>query len=300
MKPEHRVFAVPPQPVTDAAIHTNLLNDLYAVIGEPDGKGGYVTRFYHNPLVPWIFLGAVVIALGGFISLGNRRNGNGLTPPPLRGRLGGGSVKQYQHSVLAERPPPLTPPSRGGEPHRSHTHRLSLIPLTAFAVLAGFFVWRLALIEQGRTPELVPSVLIGKPTPAFNLPPLLPGAPNLKTTDLKGKVTLLNFFASWCVPCRAEHPVLATLKDVKGLTLVGIDYEDKPEAARDWLKKAGNPYAALAADRDGHAGIDFGLTGVPESYLIDKQGVIRFKQTGPLTPEIVQMQILPLAAELNR
>jgi len=274
MKPEHRVFAVPPQPVTNVAIHTNFLSDLYAVIGEPADKGGYVTRFYHTPLVPWIFLGAIVMALGGFSSLTYHRRAINI------------SVKTNAPVSTKEK--------------KFSRNRLAPIPLAVFALLAGFFAWRLALIEQGQTPEIIPSALIGKPAPVFTLPPLITGVPGLKTADLKGKVTLVNFFASWCVPCRAEHPVLATLKNIQGLTLVGVDYEDKTDATQAWLKKAGNPYAALASDHDGHTGIDFGITGVPESYLIDQQGIVRFKQTGPLTPEIVQTQILPLAAELNK
>ncbi len=269
MMPEHRIFAVPPQPVTDAAIHTNFITDLYAVIGEPDDKGGYVTRFYNNPLVPWIFIGAVIMACGGGVSLlGRRRIG-----VPIKAAAGG---------------------------RKKTSRRALVIPITAFVVLGGFFVWRLALIEKGELPEIIPSVLIGKPAPVFHLPGLIPVIPALKTADLKGHVTLVNFFASWCIPCQAEHSVLMTLKGMDRLTVAGIDYQDKPNAARAWLKKNGNPYAALAMDIDGYTAIDFGVTGVPESYLIDKQGVIRFKQTGPLTPEVLQEKILPLAAELNK
>jgi DsbE subfamily thiol:disulfide oxidoreductase len=279
MKPEHRVFRVPPQPVTDAAIHTNFISDLYAVLGEPDGKGGYVTRIYHNPLVPWIFLGAVVMAFGGGISITDRRHRIGA---PVRARR--------------EKSISLPPAS----PEKVARKRLFLIPLTAFAVLAGFFVYRLALIEQGDVPNLVPSVMIGRPAPEFDLPPLFSRQAGLKSTDLRGKVTLVNFFASWCVPCRAEHPVLALLAKTHGLVLAGVSYKDNPDTVRAWLARMGDPYEIAAMDNDGRTAIDFGVYGVPETYLIDKQGIVRFKQAGPLTPEIVQTQILPLVAELNK
>jgi len=142
-------------------------------------------------------------------------------------------------------------------------------------------------------------VLINKPAPAFDLPPLFTGQAGFKTADLRGKVTLINFFASWCVPCRAEHPMLPQITKA-GIVLVGINYKDRPEDAKAWLAELGSPYNAVAADANGRTGIDFGVYGVPESYLIDKQGVIRFKQTGPLTPEIITNQLIPLAEKLSK
>ena len=176
---------------------------------------------------------------------------------------------------------------------------LPLIPVTLFLILIGFFVYRLELIDRGDMPNLIPSVMIGKPVPDFILPSLFSDKPPVTSAYLKGKVTLVDIFASWCVPCRAEHPFLSDIKKA-GITVVGINYKDKTEDARAWLEKMGNPYDAIAADRDGRIAIDFGSYGVPETYLIDKNGIIRFKQTGPLTPADIQNTLLPLARELNK
>ncbi len=173
-----------------------------------------------------------------------------------------------------------------------------LLPVLVFFVLVGFFIWRLVLMGQGDMPNMIPSVMIDKPAPDFELPPLLLNKPGLKTGDLQGRVTLVNFFASWCVPCRVEHPLLSQLAE--RVNLVGIVYKDKPEAARAWLAQLGDPYQALAQDSDGHTGIDFGVYGVPESYLIDKHGRIRYKQVGPFTPEDISGKLVPLLAELNK
>lgn len=173
-------------------------------------------------------------------------------------------------------------------------------PLAIFAVLLGFLGYRLFLVQQGFTPDLIPSTLINRPAPQFDLPSLFASEPGFKTTDLKGRVTLVNFFASWCVPCREEHAYLTQIPGSAGIELVGIDYKDPPEDASLWLEELGNPYHAVAVDAEGKAGIDFGVYGVPESYLIDRQGVIRFKQTGPLTPEVIRAQLIPLAKSLTR
>ena len=173
------------------------------------------------------------------------------------------------------------------------------LPLILFIVLVVFFVYRIALIEQGNMPKDIPSVTINKPAPDFSLPPLLKDKAGLKTVNLKGKVTLVNFFASWCVDCLAEHRYLADLSG-KGAVLAGIDYKDAPVDGQAWLKKNGNPYDVIAIDHDGRTGIDFGLYGVPETYLIDKQGIIRYKQTGPVTPEIIVEKLLPMIKELNK
>ncbi|MDX2027389.1 MAG: heme lyase CcmF/NrfE family subunit [Alphaproteobacteria bacterium] len=268
LTPERRMFTMPPQLVTDAAIHTNFIGDLYAVIGEADGKGNYVTRLYYNPLVPWIFFGVGLMALGGTLALAGRRKNSGATEKQEAARSGKTSRRAF------------------------------LIPLMAFAVLAGFFANRLWLAEKGFAPDKIPSALIGKPVPVFDLPSLTGG--HVTAASFKGKVTLVNFFASWCVPCRAEHEILSGLKSVKSLTLVGINYKDRPEQAQAWLRKSGNPFSAIANDREGTAAIDFGVYGIPESFLIDRQGIIRFRQAGILTPEAVQNKILPLVKELNR
>jgi len=172
---------------------------------------------------------------------------------------------------------------------------LYLLPVVVFLVLGGFF-WRGLQMD----PQLIPSPMIDKPAPAFALPPLKTDKPGLASADLQGKVTLVSFFASWCVPCRAEHPLLMELAATHQVNLVGVNYKDKPEDALAWLGKLGDPYAAIGADRDGRVGIDFGVYGVPESYVIDKQGRIRFKQTGPFTVEDISNKLLPLVAELSK
>ena len=174
----------------------------------------------------------------------------------------------------------------------------ALLPVIVFLALAGMFYWRIVLMEQGDMPNNIPSPMISKAAPEFDLPPLLLDKAGVKLGDLKGKVTLVNFFASWCVPCRVEHPLLSQLGD--RVNLVGIAYKDKPEDSRSWLGKLGDPYKALGVDRDGRVGIDFGVYGVPESYLIDKNGVIRFKQTGPFTPEDIAKKLMPMLAELQK
>ena len=167
-----------------------------------------------------------------------------------------------------------------------------------FLILAGMFYWRIVMMERGDMPNNIPSPMISKPAPEFDLPPLVLDRPGLKLGDLKGKVTLVNFFASWCVPCRVEHPLLSQLAD--RVNLVGVAYKDKPEDSRAWLSRLGDPYKALAMDRDGRVGIDFGVYGVPESYLIDKNGVIRFKQTGPFSPDDIAQKLIPMLAELQK
>jgi DsbE subfamily thiol:disulfide oxidoreductase len=176
---------------------------------------------------------------------------------------------------------------------------MHFLPVAIFLLLVAALAWRLELIGQGKAPNVVPSVMVGRPVPVFSLPPLQKGKPNLTSTDLKGKVTLVSMFASWCEQCMIEHPLLDEVKKA-GIALVGIDYKDRVESARTWLAKLGNPYDAIGVDADGRAAIDFGVYGVPESYLIDKQGIIRFKQTGPLKPDILQNTILPLAKELSQ
>ncbi|MDE2029249.1 MAG: DsbE family thiol:disulfide interchange protein [Alphaproteobacteria bacterium] len=175
----------------------------------------------------------------------------------------------------------------------------AMLPVAVFAVLVGFFIYRLVLIDHGDTPNLIPSVMIGRSAPAFDLPPLFDGQPHFAAKDLQGKVTLINFFASWCEACRAEHGFLGEVKQA-GIRLIGIDYKDDPKDAKAWLARMGDPYDEVVTDADGRTAINFGLYGVPESYLIDKKGVIRFKQTGELTPDVIRSQVVPLARELSR
>ncbi len=181
---------------------------------------------------------------------------------------------------------------------------LFIVPLLLFVALVGYFF---VALEPGRNSTDLPSTMIGKPAPDFSLPGL-PGSPNangqfvklgFSKQDMAGRVVVLNFFASWCVPCRVEHPVLMGLGPTANTPVVGIAYKDKPEDALAFLKEYGNPYLAIGVDLDGRTAIDFGLYGVPETYVIDKTGVIRLRHVGPLTAEAVAREILPLVAELS-
>ncbi|SHF57929.1 cytochrome c biogenesis protein CcmG, thiol:disulfide interchange protein DsbE [Kaistia soli DSM 19436] len=167
-----------------------------------------------------------------------------------------------------------------------------LAPLALFAGLAVLF---LVSLERGGDPSLVPSVLIGKPAPATDLKPVEGLAlPGLSTADLSsGKPMLVNVWASWCAPCRQEHPVLERLAQDPRLTLVGINYKDQPDNARAFLGQLGNPFARIGADPTGRTAIDWGVYGVPESFLVDGKGVIRFKFIGPLTDEAVASTLMP-------
>lgn len=166
-----------------------------------------------------------------------------------------------------------------------------LLPLLIFLVLAGIFLMQLL---SGRDASTVPSALIGEKAPDTNLPPLegmqLPG---FHTGHLGGKVTLLNVFASWCVPCRQEHPVLLGLSQDKRFSMAGLNYKDVPENARRFLGELGNPYGAIGTDEKGRAAINWGVYGVPETFLIGKDGTILYKHVGPLSPEAAQTELLP-------
>ncbi len=169
------------------------------------------------------------------------------------------------------------------------------IPLGIFGVLLVFLA-----IGLTRDPHEIPSPLIGKPAPIFSAPLLETPAQQLSSKDMLGKVWLLNTWASWCVACRDEHPILVEFAKSKMLTIVGLDYKDKDRDGQQWLARFGNPYDMAVADRDGRIGIDFGVYGVPESFLIDKMGVIRYKQIGPITPEALRDKIIPLIKELQK
>jgi cytochrome c biogenesis protein CcmG/thiol:disulfide interchange protein DsbE len=169
-----------------------------------------------------------------------------------------------------------------------------LIPLAVFFVLVGFLYRGLKL-----DPREVPSPLIGKPAPEFALTQLDKPEQTIRRADMLGKVWLLNVWASWCEACREEHPYLVDFAKLKALPIYGLDYKDERAPAQQWLADRGNPYDASLFDANGRVGIDFGVYGVPETFLIDKQGVIRFKQIGPLTPEVLNEQLLPLLRKLN-
>lgn len=170
-----------------------------------------------------------------------------------------------------------------------------LIPIACFVGL--FIVFGLGLTKN---PAILPSALIDKPAPSFDLPPLLGDRPGLAQSDLKGKAVLVNFFASWCAPCREEAPVLAGLAASGDVAIYGIDYKDSPAAGRKFLEVLGNPYQRVAVDAAGRTAIDFGLYGVPETYIVDAKGAIRYRLPGALTPENLQSEILPRLAALQR
>ncbi|MBE7423586.1 MAG: DsbE family thiol:disulfide interchange protein [Zoogloeaceae bacterium] len=170
-----------------------------------------------------------------------------------------------------------------------------LLPLGIFIVLVAFLAIGLNL-----NPREVPSPLIGKPAPAFVLPQLHQPEARFAPKDLQGKVWLLNVWASWCVSCRQEHPILVELAKRNIVPIYGLNYKDPREDALRWLKQFGDPYVLSIADVEGRVGIDYGVYGVPETYLIDKAGVIRFKHIGPVTQDVLEKTILPLVKELQQ
>jgi cytochrome c biogenesis protein CcmG, thiol:disulfide interchange protein DsbE len=169
-----------------------------------------------------------------------------------------------------------------------------LLPGVMFVLLiAGFYVGL-----QVHT-DALPSPLIDRPAPQFALPPLINGQPGFSSADLRGHISLVNAFASWCAPCRDEAPALAALARSGRLALYGIDYKDQRDVARVWLRSLGDPYTRIGAD-DGNVAIDWGIYGVPESFLVDRTGRIRYKHVGPLSDADVSDTILPLVARLER
>lgn len=169
-----------------------------------------------------------------------------------------------------------------------------LIPLFLFVILVGFLA-----VGLNRDPHEVPSPLIGKSAPTFELPQLADPKNTFSPDSMKGKTWILNVWASWCVACREEHPVLVELGKLKVAPLIGLDYKDKRDDAMAMLTRQGNPYLLSAFDANGRVGIDYGVYGVPETYVIDKAGVIRFKHIGPITMELLNQKIIPLLTELN-
>ena len=189
-----------------------------------------------------------------------------------------------------------------------------LIPLALFFVLVGFLA-----IGLKRDPKEIPSPLMGRVAPAFTLPTLDPNAPAFDPQQMRGQVWMLNVWATWCVACRQEHPLLVAFSKANQLPIVGLNYKEvqaqdlqqgaQPDTAQTlaiarqksaaWLQRFGNPYAVSVFDLDGRVGINYGVYGVPETYLIDQAGVIRYKQIGVLTPEVLTEKILPLVKALN-
>ena len=170
-----------------------------------------------------------------------------------------------------------------------------LIPLVLFLVLAGFLA-----IGLTRDPHELKSVLINKPAPEFHLPQLKAADKTISTADMRGKVWLLNVWASWCVACRDEHPWLIEYAKTGVVPIYGLNYKDRREDALAWLGELGDPYTARAVDLDGRVGIDYGVYGAPETYVIDQAGMIRLKHVGPITPDVWSKKILPVVQELNR
>jgi cytochrome c biogenesis protein CcmG/thiol:disulfide interchange protein DsbE len=172
--------------------------------------------------------------------------------------------------------------------------RKYIVPLIIFVALGLLLAYGLNL-----DPRRIPSPLIGKSLPAFSLTTVADPARKVSRDDLRGRVYLLSVWASWCVACREEHPLLNELTSRKAVTIIGLNYKDKREDALRWLGALGNPYELSLSDQDGRLGIDLGVYGVPETFVIDKQGVIRYKQIGPMTPEVWEQKLAPLIKELS-
>ncbi|QJR10909.1 Thiol:disulfide interchange protein DsbE [Usitatibacter rugosus] len=169
-----------------------------------------------------------------------------------------------------------------------------VVPFVLFLVLAGFFA-----VGLQRDPREIPSPFIDKPAPAFKLEQLHDAAKPFTPEDMKGRVWMLNVWASWCVSCRVEHPLLVEMSKRNIVPIVGLNYKDQRDAGMQWLTRFGNPYVLSAYDFDGRVGIDYGVYGVPETFVIDKMGVVRYKQIGPITPEALEGKILPLLKKLQ-
>ena len=174
-----------------------------------------------------------------------------------------------------------------------------ILPSLIFLGVVAFSLWGLL---SDRDPSQVPSALIDKPLPEFDLPPIEGmGGPGLSSAALAdGEVKIINVFASWCVPCRAEHPVIERLAGEHGVPVYGINYKDKPADARLWLAELGNPYKAIGVDGKGRTAIDFGVSGVPETFIVDGQGVIRYQYIGPIVPLDLEEKLLPILRELEQ
>jgi len=169
-----------------------------------------------------------------------------------------------------------------------------LVPLAVFLLLAGLLYRGLSI-----DPKLVPSPLIGKPMPAFTLPRLQDPEATISDTDLRGTVFIMNVWATWCVSCRAEHSTLLQFAKTGAVPIYGLNYKDQRPAAQRWLQQLGNPYTVNAFDADGRTAIDWGVYGAPETFIIDRRGIIRHKHIGPLTVEVINNEILPLIADLR-
>jgi len=181
------------------------------------------------------------------------------------------------------------------EPRRKSRLLLVLLPLGVFLALAAIFLIQLL---SGRDASVVPSALLGEPAPQTDLPPLEgSGLPGLSSADFAGKVTLVNVWGSWCLPCRQEHPLLMQLARDERIVIAGMNYKDEPENARRFLGDLGNPFDAIGVDTSGRTAIDWGVYGVPETFLVGPDGMILYKHVGPFTPESVTGELLPRIEE---
>ena len=176
--------------------------------------------------------------------------------------------------------------------------RIALYALP-FLALTALIAWFALALAPGRDPSAVPSALIDKPAPQIDLPSIYPDRAGLNSADLKGRASVVNVFASWCVPCRAEHPSLMELAREHGVPVIGLNWKDKPEDARAFLNDLGDPYERIGSDPSGRAGIDWGVYGVPETYVLDAQGRIRYRHVGPLSEEDIDGVILPVLRKVS-
>lgn len=174
----------------------------------------------------------------------------------------------------------------------------AFLPLAIFLLLVAALVARLVWIAEGHAPNQIASVRIGKPVPAFSLQNLFHKKDKITTAVFKHKITVVNFFASWCLPCHVEHPLLDAFQTAN-IQVLGMAYKDTPAGLRQYLRERGNPYDHVAMDADGRTAIDFGTSGVPETYVVDASGIIRYKHTGPLTPQVIRHEIIPIIRELR-
>ncbi|NRC56577.1 DsbE family thiol:disulfide interchange protein [Mesorhizobium sediminum] len=188
-----------------------------------------------------------------------------------------------------------SPFGRGSSPAPPRRRRLLVaLPLTVFVALAAVLGWGLT-----RNVDDIPSVLIGKPVPEFSLPPVEGRMLGLTSADLRGEVSLVNVFASWCVACREEHPLFMRIAADGTVPLHGLNYKDQPEDAKKWLDALGDPYTRTGADLDGRVAIDWGVYGVPETFVVGADGRIAYKHIGAVTPRALDETILPLVQRLR-
>ena len=192
-------------------------------------------------------------------------------------------------SVLA-----MDVPGVGAEPSRRRTRWAYFGPLALFLAVGV-----LLAIGLTRNPREIPSPLLGKPVPEFRLPAVLGRSLGLETGDLRGEVSVVNVFASWCTACREEHPLWMAIAQQRVVPIHGLNYKDAPQNASRWLDELGDPYTRTGADISGRVGIEWGVYGVPETFVVDKQGVIRDKIIGAITPQIVEERLLPLVRKLK-